>query len=90
MSKNSQKVSKHTKSHNAEKTGRGDPLEFFNIHSVAKHQNIEEGPIAGIFFESRTMPKKTDRGPFSLVQYCVTRKKGNTFLILFARPNGAS
>ena len=30
------------KSHNAEKTERGDPLWFFNIHSVAKHEKIEE------------------------------------------------
>ena len=29
------------KSHNAEKTENGDPLGFFNIHSVAKHQKIE-------------------------------------------------
>ena len=24
------------------KTERGDPLRFFNIHSVAKHEKIEE------------------------------------------------
>ena len=30
------------KSHNAEKL-KGDPLRFFNIHSVAKHQKIEGG-----------------------------------------------
>ena len=30
------------KSHNAEKLKRGDPLRFFNIHSVAKHEKIEE------------------------------------------------
>ena len=29
------------KSHNAEKL-KGDPLRFFNIHSVAKHEKIEE------------------------------------------------
>ena len=28
-------------SHNAEKL-KGDPLRFFNIHSVAKHEKIEE------------------------------------------------
>ena len=30
------------KSHNAEKTERGDPLGFFNIHSVAKYQTRRE------------------------------------------------
>ena len=31
------------KSHNAEKLkGGADPLRFFNIHSVAKHEKIEE------------------------------------------------
>ena len=30
------------KSHNAEKLKEGDPLRFFNIHSVAKHEKIEE------------------------------------------------
>ena len=29
-------------SHNAEKLKGGDPLRFFNIHSVAKHEKIEE------------------------------------------------
>ena len=42
------------------KTERGDPLRFFNIHSVAKHEKIEEN-----FFlfsgENLTMPKKTER-----------------------------
>ena len=44
------------------KSERGDPLRFFNIHSVAKHEKIEEK----IFFHFReknlTMPKKTERG----------------------------
>ena len=34
------------------KTGRGDPLGFFNIHSVAKHQKIEEGNFFGKKFHS--------------------------------------
>ena len=34
------------KSHNAEKkTERGDPLGFFNIHSVAKHQKNAGGTL---------------------------------------------
>ena len=38
------------KLYNAEKTERGDPLGFFNIHSVAKHQKIEGGPFGEKFF----------------------------------------
>ena len=29
------------KSHNAEQLKGGDPLRFFNIHSVAKHEKFE-------------------------------------------------
>ena len=43
------------------KTERGDPLGFFNIHSVAKHQQFEGGKF--LFSEkSLTVPKKTVRG----------------------------
>ena len=39
----------------------GDPLGFFNIHSVAKHQKIEGGKI--LYSEKNlTVPKKTVRG----------------------------
>ena len=31
------------------KTERGDPLRFFNIHSVAKHEKIEEKNFFFIF-----------------------------------------
>ena len=37
------------KSHNAEKTERMVPLEFFNIHSVAKHQKNEGAPLGKKF-----------------------------------------
>ena len=43
------------------KTERGDPLGFFNIHSVAKHQKIAGGPFGGNFFskkKSRSAEKK--------------------------------
>ena len=40
------------------KTERGDPLGFFNIHSVAKYQKIERGPFGDFFEKSLTMPKK--------------------------------
>ena len=52
------------KSHNAEKTERGDPLGFFNICSVGKLQKIEGGTLWGKFFfrkESLTEPKSTQR-----------------------------
>ena len=47
------------------KTERGDPLGFFNIHSVAKHQKIAGGPFVGKFFfrkKSLAVPKKNERG----------------------------
>ena len=51
------------KSHNAEKTERGDTLGFFNIHSVAKHQKNAGGPFEEKNSrKSLTMPKKTERG----------------------------
>ena len=33
------------KSHNAEKTEKGDSLGYFNIHSVGKYQKIEGGNV---------------------------------------------
>ena len=46
------------------KIERGDPLGFFNIHSVAKQQKIEGGPFGEKIFRNKslTMPKKTERG----------------------------
>ena len=47
------------KSHNTEKkTEREDPLGFFNIHSVAKLQKIEGGPLVEENEKSHTVPKK--------------------------------
>ena len=34
--------------HSAKKSERGDPLGFFNIHSVAKYQQNEGGPFEDI------------------------------------------
>ena len=73
-------------------TEREDPLGFFNIHSVAKHQKIEGGTLWGkfVFFskKSLTMPKKTEGGPFSLSRYGMLRgKRAKTLLVQFARPN---
>ena len=47
------------------KTERGDPLEFSNIHFVAKQQKIEGGTLwrqKKFRKKSRTVPKKTQRG----------------------------
>ena len=47
------------------KKSERDPSGFFNMHSVAEHQNTERGPPFGeIFFrkKSLTMPKKSERG----------------------------
>ena len=55
----------------------GDPLGFFNIHSLAKHQIIEGGPFGELFSKkSLTTPKKLKWGPFSLPVLYVTRKRG--------------
>ena len=51
------------------KTERGDPLRFFNIHSVAKHQKNAGGTLWGKNFEKKNsekkclaVPKKIERG----------------------------
>ena len=65
------------------KTERGDPLGFFNIHSVAKHQKIEGGKF--LFSEKNlTVPKKLKGGPFGVFQHPFCRKtakkiEGGTF-----------
>ena len=43
------------------KTERGDPLRFFNIHSVAKHEKIEENKNFH-FREKSHNAEKTERG----------------------------
>ena len=75
------------KSHNAEKTEREDPLGFFNIHSVAKLQQLKGDPFVGKFFlKSRTVPKKSKGGTFwSRPVLYVTRE---TFLVQFLGPTG--
>ena len=44
------------------KTERGDPLRFFNMHSVGKHEKIEEKQKFSFSGKDFTMPKKTERG----------------------------
>ena len=71
------KIIPFEKSHNAGNCEGGDPLRFFNIHSVAKFQKIEGG-LFGVFnkknFEKKqkmrnfngslTVPKNLKKGPF--------------------------
>ena len=46
------------------KTERGDPLGFFNIHSVAKHKKMQGGPFGEIFFSKKKSrsAEKNERG----------------------------
>ena len=51
-----------------------DPLGFFNIHSVEKHQKTEEEPFGEKTIEkSLTMPKDTERGNRGIA--CYAEKK---------------
>ena len=72
------------KSHNAKKTGRVDPLGFFNIHSVAKHQKNAGGTLWGKFFfekKSLAVPKKNERGEplVSPGMVCYAKKQEKPF-----------
>ena len=66
------------------KTERGDPLGFFNIHSVAKHQKNAGGdPLGKKFFRKKSLavPKKNERGE-SLVSpgmVCYAEKQEKPF-----------
>ena len=77
------------------KTERGDPLGFFNIHFVAKHQKkCRGGPLGKFFFRKKKSrsAEKNERGEgvFGLARYGMLRgKTGKTFLVQFARPNSA-
>ena len=50
---------------------KGDPLEFFNILSVTKHQKIENPLKKKLREKSLTVPKNMKGGPFSLARYCM-------------------
>ena len=59
------------------KTERGDPLGFFNIHSVAKHQKNAGGTLWGkIFFRKKSLavPKMKGGSLWSRPVRYVTRK----------------
>ena len=54
---------------NSWRAERGDPFEFVNIHSVAKHQKIEGGPLSEKSFEKKFHnSEKNEKGPFSLTR----------------------
>ena len=75
------------KSHYAEKTERGDPLGFFNIHSVSKLQKKERGPFEKkIPKKSRNAEKKLKRG--TLWPHPVLYVTRETVLVQFLVPTG--
>ena len=51
------------------KTKRGDPLRFFNIHSVAKHEKIEENKNFNFREKISQCRKKLKGGPFGIFQH---------------------
>ena len=68
-----------------------DPLGFFNNQSVAKHQKKLK---RGTFREKKSkkslaVPKKIERDPLVLPGMVCCAGKRKTFLVQFARPNGA-
>ena len=56
------------------KTERGDPLRFFNIHSVAKHEKIEENKHFHFREKISQCRKKLKGGPFGIFQHPFCRK----------------
>ena len=66
------------------KTERGDPLRFFNIHSVAKHEKIEEKIFLLFSEKDLTMPKKLKGGtlwdfPTSILSQNIKKMQGGPF-----------
>ena len=57
------------------KTERVDPLRFFNIHSVAKHEKIEENKNFHFREKTSQCRKKLKGGPFGIFQHPFCRKK---------------
>ena len=80
------------------KTESVDPLRFFNIHSVAKHQKNAGGHFEEKKFRRKKFrkkmsrsAKKNERGE-SLVSpgmVCYAEKQEKPFVVQFARPNSA-
>ena len=69
------------------KIERGDPLGFFNTHSVAKHQKIEGDPFGEFFSEKNSRnAEKTERE--TLWSPLILYVTGETFLVQFLGPTG--
>ena len=76
------------KSHSAEKIERGTLWDFSTLILSQNIKNLKGDPLGIFFRKSLTMRKKTERGPLSLSRFCMLRgKRGETFLVQFARPN---
>ena len=66
------KIEKTSHNHNAEKTEKGDPLGFFNIHSVGKYQTIERGTLCKTLCSKKNVSqsrKYSKEVPFGLVEF---------------------
>ena len=65
------------------KTERGDPLGFFNIHSVAKHQKNAGGTLWEIFFRKKVSQCRKKMKGWSLwsrpVWYVTRENRKNLF-----------
>ena len=67
------------------KTERGDPLRFFNIHSVAKHEKIEEKNFYFYFREKISQCRKKLKGgtlwdfPTSILSQYIKKMQGGPF-----------
>ena len=69
------KIIPFVKSHNAENCERGDPLRFFNTHSVAKFRKIEGG-LFGVF---KKISKKNKNENFEQSHTAKNSEKGGPF-----------
>ena len=63
-----------SQSHSAEKLERGDPLGFLKLQFAVKYQKTWRG----LFGDKKNRKKvaqsrKTQRGPYSLVRFCILR-----------------
>ena len=76
-------------SHNAEKTERGT-LSDFLTSIVAKHLNIEKGPLENVLEKKVSQCQKSQSGDLLVSQgiACYARKKGKTFLVQFPGSTG--
>ena len=61
------------------KIKRGDPLGFFNIHSVAKLKKIEGGPLGDNFSEKKSHSAEKNWKRDSLVCSSIVSYAGNLF-----------